>query len=186
MHSAAPTLETERLVLRQYRKDDFAAHLAIVGDDDVMRFIGGTGITREDCWRRLSGAVGSWTLLGFGAWAVVRRSDDKLLGTVSLFNAWRAMEPEFGEDPEMGWIFAREAQGQGIASEACLAALAWADQALPPRPIWAIVAPENEPSLKLAERLGFERLADSVYNDEVTAVLRRSPAASAASAATAA
>ena len=171
----APRIETERLVLRQYSKDDFAAHLAIVGDDDVMRVIGGAGISREDCWRRLSGAVGSWSLLGFGGWAVVRRSDDKLVGTVSLFNAWRDMEPTFGEDPEMGWIFASETHGQGIASEACLAALAWADEMLPPRPIWAIVAPENQPSLKLGERLGFERLADSVYNDEVTAVLRRPP-----------
>ena len=186
MTHSAPTLETERLILRHYRKDDFAAHFAIVGDDEVMRFIGGTGITREDCWRRMSGAVGSWSLLGFGAWAVVRRADDKLVGTVSLFNAWRDMEPIFGEDPEMGWIFATEVQGQGIASETCLAALAWADAALPPRPIWAIVAPENEPSLKLAERLGFERLADSVYNNETTAVLRRLPAAAATSAATAA
>ena len=182
----APRIETERLVLRHYRKEDFAPHMAIVGDDDVMRFIGGTGLTREDCWRRLCSAVGSWPLIGFGAWAVVRRSDGKLLGTVSLFNAWRDMEPQFGEDPEMGWIFAKETHGQGIASEACLAALDWADKALPPRPIWAIVAPENEPSLKLAERLGFERLADSVYNDEPTAVLRRSPAAAATSAATAA
>jgi RimJ/RimL family protein N-acetyltransferase len=186
MTESAPTLATERLVLRQYRKEDFAPHLAIVGDDAVMQFIGGAGLTREDCWRRLSGAVGSWPLIGFGGWAVVRRSDDKLIGTVGLFNAWRDMEPQFGEDPEMGWIFAKEVQGQGIASEACLAALAWADAALPPVPIWAIVAPDNEPSLKLAERLGFERLADSVYHDEPTAVLRRLPAAATATAASAA
>ena len=170
--------------MREYRKTDFRPHLEIVGDDEVMRYVGGAGITAEDCWRRVAGSVGSWILLGFGGWAVVRKSDHKLVGTVGLFNAWRDMEPQFGEDPEMGWIFAKETHGQGIASEACLAALDWADRALPPRPIWAIVAPENEPSLKLAERLGFERLADSVYNDEPTAVLRRSPAAAAASAAT--
>jgi RimJ/RimL family protein N-acetyltransferase len=179
----APRIETDRLVLRQHRKEDFPAHHRIMDDHDVMRHVGGVG-GREDCWRRFAGAVGSWALIGFGGWAVVRRSNDQLVGIVSLFNAWRDMEPQFGEDPEMGWIFAKEAHGQGIASEACIAALAWADQALPPRPIWAIVAPENEPSLKLAERLGFERLADSVYKDEPTAVLRRSPAASATTAAT--
>ncbi|MBA2466595.1 MAG: GNAT family N-acetyltransferase, partial [Sphingomonas sp.] len=159
-------------MLRQYRKQDFESHLEIVGDDDVMRFIGGSGLKREDGWRRFAAAVGSWPLLGFGGWAVVRRSDNKLIGMLSLFNAWRDMEPQFGEEPEMGWIFAKEVHGQGIAAEACLAALAWADEALGPVPVWAIVAPENAPSLKLAERLGFERLADSVYNEETTAVLR--------------
>lgn len=175
MHREAPLLETERLILRQYGKQDFRAHHAIVGDDEVMRFVGGSGIGAEDCWRRLAAAVGSWTLLGFGGWAVVRRSDQRLVGTVALFNAWRDMQPQFGEDPEMGWIFAKEAHGQGIASEACRAVLHWADANLQPKPVWAIVAPSNEPSLRLAERLGFERLHDSVYHDEPTAVLRRPP-----------
>lgn len=175
MHRSAPTLETERLILRQYDKQDFRPHHAIVGDDAVMRFVGGRGIGTEECWRRLAGSVGMWTLLGFGGWAVVRRADDRLVGTVGLFNGWRDMEPVFGEDPEMGWIFATEVHGQGIAAEACKAALAWADAALPPVPVWAIVHPDNAASLRLGERLGFERLDDSVYNGDPTAVLKRPP-----------
>jgi RimJ/RimL family protein N-acetyltransferase len=139
-----------------------------------MRFVGGTS-DAEDCWRRLAHAVGSWNLLGFGGWAVVRKSDDRLVGTVGLFNAWRTMEPQFGEAPEMGWIFAREVHGQGMAGEACRAVLDWADLNLQPVPIWAIIAPDNGPSLQLAARLGFERLDDSVYRGEPTAVLRRPP-----------
>ena len=175
MVRAAPTLETERLTLRHYRKQDFRPNHAIVGDDEVMRFVGGKGISEEDCWRRLAASVGMWDLLGFGGWAVVRRSDDKLVGMVSLFNAWRALEPEFGEEPEMGWIFAKEVHGQGIAGEACRAVLAWADAHLQPTPIWAIIAPNNASSFGLAEKLGFERLADGTYHDEPTAVLRRAP-----------
>ena len=175
MQREAPLLETERLILRQYRKDDFRPNHAIVGNDEVMRFVGGTGIDEEDCWRRLLASVGSWTLLGFGGWAVTRKADDRLVGTIALFNAWRDMRPQFGEDPEMGWIFAREVHGKGLAGEACRAVLDWADSALQPAPIWAIVHPDNGPSLRLAERLGFERLDDSVYKDEPTAVLRRPP-----------
>ena len=171
----APLIDTERLILRAYRKEDFRPHHAIVGDGEVMRFVGGTGIDAEDCWRRLAGSVGSWMLLGFGGWAVVRKSDDQLIGTVGLFNAWRDMQPQFGEDPEMGWIFAKQVHGQGMAGEACRAVLDWADSNLEPTPIWAIVAPENAASLRLAERLGFERLEDSVYKNEPTAVLRRPP-----------
>jgi RimJ/RimL family protein N-acetyltransferase len=170
---SAPTLETERLVLRHYRKSDFRAQFAIVGDDEVMRPLGTGAITEEDCWRRLAASVGMWDLLGFGGWAVVRKSDDMLVGTVSLFNAWRALEPQFGEQPEMGWIFAKSVHGQGLAGEACRAVLDWADANIQPTPIWAIISPGNEPSFRLAERLGFERLADSLYHDEPIAVLKR-------------
>lgn len=172
---SAPTLETERLILRHYRKEDFGPHFAIVSDPEVMRHFSGPTITKEDCWRRIAASVGSWSLLGFGGWAVTLKASGKLIGTVSLFNAWRALKPEFGEEPEAGWIFAKEVHGQGIAGEACRAALGWADANLQPISVWAIIAPENEPSLKLADRLGFERLEDSIYNDETTAVLRRAP-----------
>ncbi|MGI8706218.1 MAG: GNAT family N-acetyltransferase [Sphingomicrobium sp.] len=169
----APQIETERLVLRPWRKDDFDSHFAIVSDPEVMRHFSGPIISREDSWRRLAASVGSWPLLGFGGWAVTRRSDRAIVGMVSLFNAWRALEPEFGEEPEMGWIFATEVHGQGIASEACRAGLDWAEASLEPTPVWAIIDPSNAPSFRLAERLGFERLSDTLYNDEPTAVLKR-------------
>ena len=170
---SAPTLETDRLILRHYRKADFPAQQAILGDEAVMRQLGVPAHNAEETWRRLAASVGMWDLLGFGGWAVLRKTDDRLIGTVSLFNAWRALQPEFGEQPEMGWIFATEVHGQGIAGEACRAVLTWADANLPPTPIWAIVSPDNGPSLKLAERLGFERLADSIYHDERIAILKR-------------
>ena len=173
--TSAPTLETERLILRAYRKEDFRPQYAIVSNPDVMVHFSGPMLSEEDGWRRFAASVGHWPLLGFGGWAVTRKSDAKLIGTTSLFNAWRALEPVFGEEPEMGWIFATEVHGQGIAGEACRAVLEWADAHLQPTPIWAIIAPSNGPSFKLAEKLGFERLDDTVYNGEVTAVLRRQP-----------
>ncbi len=138
-----------------------------------MRFVGGKGLSEEECWRRMATSVGMWELLGFGGWAVARKSDDSVVGMVSLFNAWRALEPEFGEQPEMGWIFSRMVHGQGLAAEACRAALEWADVNLRPTPVWAIIDPENDASMALAFRLGFERLPDSAYDGESTAVLKR-------------
>ena len=177
MQREAPLLETERLILRHYRKEDFGPHFAIVTDPEVMSYFSGPQMSREDGWRRFVASAGSWSLLGFGGWAVLRRTDQRLIGMVSLFNAWRDLEPQFGEEPEMGWIFAKEVHGQGIAREAGQAALNWADGALQPVPVWAIINPENSPSIRLAERLGFERLADSVYQEEATAVFRRPPKA---------
>jgi RimJ/RimL family protein N-acetyltransferase len=114
-----------------------------------------------------------WQLNGFGTWAVERKSDGKLIGNVGLFTGWRELEPQFGEEPEMGWIMATETHGQGIASEACCAAIDWAEANIMPTPIWAIIAPENEPSIRLAEKLGFEHMHETTYRDDPTLVLRR-------------
>ena len=140
---------------------------------DVHRHFGPSPLGREEAWRRLTAAVGGWQFNGFGTWAVDLKSDGRLVGNVGIFTAWRDLEPEFGEQPEMGWIFAAETHGKGIASEACNAALEWIKANIDPTPIWAIIAPANGPSLRLAERLGFERVGVTAYNDEPTLVLRR-------------
>ena len=130
-------------------------------------------MTAEDCWRRIMASVGGWQLNGFGTWGVDRKSDGKLVGNVGFFTAWRDLEPEFGDEPEMGWMFAADTHGQGIASEACRAAITWLENHLQPTPIWAIIAPANEASLKLAGKLGFQRVSESIYHEEPTLVLRR-------------
>ena len=170
---SATTLETERLILRAWAKADFRPWHAIVQDPAVHRHFGAEPMGLEEVWRRLAAAVGGWQLLGFGTWAVERKADGKLVGNVGLFNAWRDLHPEFGEEPEMGWIFAAETHGQGLAHEACRAALTWAETELEPTPIWAIIAPANTPSLKLAEKLGFEAIGEADYHGEPTDVLRR-------------
>lgn len=169
----APVVETERLRLRAWHKDDFRPYHAIQKHPDVHRHFGPEPMGQEECWRRVTASAGSWMLNGFGTWAVERKSDGKLIGNAGIFTAWRDLDPEFGEEPEMGWIFSQEVHGQGMAGEACRAAIRWVEASLEPTPIWAIIAPANEPSLKLAEKLGFERLHQADYHGEPTWVLKR-------------
>src|SRR5215212_875777 len=147
---SAPTLETERLRLRAWRKDDRKPYFDILQEPAVFRHCGPQPMGMEECWRRLMAAAGGWQLNGFGGWAVERKSDGKLLGMTAVFTAWRELEPE------MGWILATEAHGQGLAGEACRAVIDWIEANLHPTPLWAIIAPANAPSIKLAEKLGFE------------------------------
>ena len=170
---SAPTLETERLRLRAWRKGDRADYFNILQEPAVFRHFGPQPMGMEECWRRLMAAAGGWQLNGFGGWAVERKADSKLLGMIAVFTAWRDLEPEFGEEPEMGWIFATESHGQGLASEACRAVVDWVEANLQPTPLWAIIAPANEPSLKLAAKLGFGRVGVTAYHDDPTVVLKR-------------
>ena len=170
---SAPTLETERLRLRAFRRDDLDALAAMLGDPVVTRFLGGVPESREQSWRKLMMAAGQWALLGIGYWAVEARADDRFVGQLGFGRFERGLDPDLADLPEMGWIFSSEVHGKGMAMEAGRAALQWLAQEYGPTPSWAVIAPENAASLKLADRLGFERRGDAIYHDEPIAIMKR-------------
>ena len=171
--TSAPVLETERLTLRCFMEDDLPDHAAMLADPVVMKHFGGHGFGREDSFRRLLGGIGLWQVQGTGLLAAERKSDGKLVGHVGLFDYHREIEPSIEGVPELGYIFASEVHGQGLAREACDAILAWADRSLDADETVAIISIGNDPSIKLAERLGYERQPDGVYRDEPISIWRR-------------
>ncbi len=170
---AAPVLETARLILRPFRQEDLDAQAKTMGDPDVVRHLGGTPFSREDTWRRLLCAPGLWTLLGYGYWAITARDDGRYLGQLGFADFKREMTPRIEGLPEMGWIFAPAAQGQGYATEAGLAALAWADSVLQAPEITAIIDAENAASIRVAEKCGFNENEPATYRDEPILLFRR-------------
>lgn len=169
----APRIETERLILREFRSGDLDAHSATLGDEEIMRHIGGKPLGREDSWRRLLMGVGMWSLIGMGPWAVEQKSDGRMVGHCGFFQFHREMTPLILGEPEMGWIFDRSVHGRGIAFEACSAALAWAEREIGAASYPAIIDLDNAASMKLAERLGFVRKEDAQYRGSQIAFYRR-------------
>jgi RimJ/RimL family protein N-acetyltransferase len=168
----APTLKTERLVLRHVRPSDIQYFAETHADPEVMRFVGGA-VSREDAWRRAMTGAGFWGVLGIGLWAVEFQADGETIGHVGFFDFQRDMQPSIAGEPEMGWIFSPRAQGKGYASEAGKAALEWLDSEIGPVSTPAIIDLENAPSMRLAERLGFERQANATYRGEQIGFFRR-------------
>ena len=152
------------MLLRAFTLADFAYFEAFFADPDASRHVGGP-IGREDSWRRMLAGVGLWPLTGLGTWAVERQSDNATIGHIGFFDFIRDCTPPIAGEAEMGWILAPAAHGQGLAGEACRAALAWFDAQFGQQTIHALISPGNEPSMKLAERLGFRRQADGIYRD---------------------
>jgi RimJ/RimL family protein N-acetyltransferase len=173
---AAPVLETARLILRPFRADDADAQSAMMGDAQVMRHIGGQGLSREEAWRKLLCGAACWNIFGWGYWAVERRADGRMIGQIGFADFKRAIEPPIENIPEMGWLFAAEASGQGHATEAGLAALEWIDSAIAPSEITAIIDVANESSIRVAEKLGFGAPQEARYRGEPILLFRRSRA----------
>ena len=169
----APTLETERLRLRPFRASDLDAQAAAMGDPEVVRFVGGQILSREETWRKLIGGAGLWPLLGFGYWVVERREDGAYCGQLGFADFKRDMRPSIEGTPEMGWIFAPQVHGRGYASEACAGALEWLDAALPGREATAIINHGNAPSIRVAEKNGFSIREEASYRGEPILLFRR-------------
>jgi RimJ/RimL family protein N-acetyltransferase len=170
---AAPILETARLILRPFAASDVDAQAAMMGDAQVMRHIGGQPLSREEAWRKLLCGAGCWGLFGWGYWAVERRADRRMIGQIGFADFKRGMTPAIENVPEMGWLFAAEAAGQGHATEAGLAALEWIDSAVAPRETAAIIDAANAASLRVAAKLGFERGEEARYRGEPILLFRR-------------
>lgn len=167
-----PTLETARLRLRAIRSDDLDRWAGILADPAVFRHLGGIDIGREEAVRKLLGSAGSWTIFGFGYWAVEARERPGMIGHVGFADFRREIVPSLAGLPEAGWIFAREAHGQGLAGEAVAAALGWADANLRVA-IPAIIDPDNAASIRLAERSGFAPECETRYRDAPILLFRR-------------
>ncbi|MBH9578306.1 GNAT family N-acetyltransferase [Inhella proteolytica] len=156
MQPQAPlTLDTPRLRLRPFTGADLDAFAAMSADAEVMRFIGdGSVIDRAMSWRALAGMLGHWALRGYGQWAIERKSDGLLLGRTGF------IDPEGWPGFELGWLLGHAHWGQGYAFEATQAALREAPALQQGRPLISLIRPANEPSIRLAERLGARRTGE--------------------------
>ena len=168
-----PTIETARLRLRQFREQDLGAHAAMLGDAEVVRFVGGTPLGREEAWRRMLVGLAMWPLFGFGFWAIETKDEGGYVGLAGFADFKREMTPSLDGTVEAGWLFARNAHGRGYATEAMRAAFAWADAHVGASEFTAIISHGNEASIRVAEKLGFDAREEALYRGEPILLFRR-------------
>jgi ribosomal-protein-alanine N-acetyltransferase len=94
---------------------------------------------------------------GLGFWRIESRADGAFYGLGALIRM------PTGDDVELAYRLARPAWGQGIASEAGAALLEHAFGTLGLPRVVAVTYPENQPSQRVLEKLGFLRHGDVDY-----------------------
>jgi RimJ/RimL family protein N-acetyltransferase len=166
-------LETERLLLRGHRLEDFAACADMWADPVVTRHIGGQPFSEEESWNRLLRYAGHWALLGFGYWVVEEKGTGAFIGEVGFANWKRSLEPSLEAMPEIGWVLASPSHGKGYATEAVRAAIAWGEEHFGASPTACIINPENLGSIRVAEKCGYRKLQMTTYKGQPTIVFVR-------------
>jgi RimJ/RimL family protein N-acetyltransferase len=153
-------LDTERLVLGPWTDEDAPAGLTIFSREEVTRWLSPALEPIHDLVG-MRAALERWaeeeaeTDPPVGHWAVKRREDGVLLGSIVL----RRMPP-FEEDLELAWQFAPDHWGNGYATEAARAVAAWAFEDSADE-LFAVMRPANTRAEKLARRLGMQWVGET-------------------------
>ena len=146
----------------------------MTGNAHVMRFFAATQ-NREENWTRILRYAGHWALLGWGLFAIEEKASGRFAGEVGLADFRRGLGADFDGCPEAAWMLDRWAEGQGFATEAIRAATRWHEAAFGATRQVCIVAPDNAPSLRVAEKLGFRRFDERLYQDRTVILHERLP-----------
>lgn len=140
-----PVIETERLLLRGAKSEDFDVFADFCASDR-SKYNGGRA-DRNEAWRVFAMIIGHWELLGYGLWWAEEKATGKVAGRFGLWN------PEGWLEAEVGWTVFDGFEGKGLAYEGALAARKYAYDRMGFTTLTSVIAPKNTRSIKLAERL---------------------------------
>jgi RimJ/RimL family protein N-acetyltransferase len=159
-----PVFETERLVARLWTRADAERHFDMYARLEVARWLGSVPAPLESRDESLA-RIDRWASRAhddsrFGVWAVEVADTGVVVGTVLLVpipltGEERPRPPEQGGDVEVGWHLHPDSWGHGYATEAAQGALAKAWSA-GLHEVVAVVYADNQPSLRVCQRLGME------------------------------
>ena len=167
-----PVLDTPRLVLRGHRVTDLDDSFAMWSDPEIAGRITGKPMSREEVWARLLRYIGHWAVHEYGLWQIRERATDRFVGEAGLADFRRDLAFPFDGAPEAAWVLASWAHGQGFATEAMAAVLAWSAAAYP-RTV-CIISPDNLASLRVAARLGYREIGRTDFKTHPIIVFERS------------
>ena len=141
-----PTLTTQRLILRPAQAEDFPAYERLMASGRSRHMGGPFG--RKAAWGMFCHDIACWSLFGHGALMVDLRATAECVGQVGISHG-----PLFPEK-ELGWLVYEGFERLGYATEAAAALRHWAAQAFSGTQLVSYIDPENQTSIRVAERLG--------------------------------
>lgn len=148
-------IETARLVLRRISPADAPSLAEVYSHPDVSRYL--RPLDADATVSQVGGFTAEWDQRGFGILSIFHRVSGEFLGRSGLHYL-----PQYDE-VEVGWVLRRDVWGNGYATEAGAACLAWGFQECGLQAITAIIAKANTNSLAVAERLKMSVLRDDHF-----------------------
>ena len=151
------TLQTPRLILRQWQDSDTAPFIQMCADDEVMHYFPKKLDASEATafMQRLKDAIET---RGWGLYAVELKATGEFIGFIGL----HIHPPEFeiADAPELGWRLLPQYWHQGYATEGAKAVLKHAFRNLRLDKIISFTACLNTPSERVMQRIGMDKVRE--------------------------
>jgi ribosomal-protein-alanine N-acetyltransferase len=154
-------IETDRLRLRIFTPDDLDELALIFSDPLVLKYLQpGRAASREETDTALLSMIRHWQRHGYGRWAVVHRSTQKLIG----YGGLRC----FDGTPELVYLLARPYWNRGFATELANRCLEYGFMRHEFEHIIALTRPRNMASRRVMEKIGMRyEQRTNVFNIDV-------------------
>jgi len=150
-------VETERLIIRNWKESDIEPYAEIVSDPEVMKYIGnGKPRTIDNARTFVEEMMRLFEERGWIRFAVEHKESGELLGFCGFDLAHGVLD--------YGWRYARKYWGGGYGSEAAIAVLDIGRNRYGLRNIQSMSYPENVGSIRIMEKMGMSYLHDSTEN----------------------
>lgn len=158
-------IETERLLLREMRPEDYDALAAVLADPEIMRhYPYAFDEARIRAW--IDRNIERYRVFGFGLWAVCLKDTGEMIGDCGL-----TMQLIGGViRPEIGYHIRRDRQRRGYAREAAIAVRDWTFETLPFNVIFSYMKYTNTPSAQTALSWGCRQVDE--FPDEANGITR--------------
>ncbi|MCK4712655.1 MAG: GNAT family N-acetyltransferase [Marinosulfonomonas sp.] len=165
-----PTLETDRLILRGAKFEDFEP-LSTFYASDRSKFVKNIDMTPDKCWRTLAHIAGHWMLRGYGLFVLTLKGNDAPLGVAGAFH------PIEWPERELGWsLWSAEHEGHGYVTEAAIAFRYYFYNVQKWNTAVSYIHPDNTTSINVAERLGCTIDKTAQTPDDEPCLVYRHPA----------
>ena len=144
-------VETQRLVLRQWKPGDCEPFIELNQDRNVMEFFPSLK-TREETIVQIEKISAHINRCGYGFFAVERKDNNQVIGFTGLTHP--GFESYFTPCVEIGWRLSKANWNMGFATEAAKACLAYGFDSLLLKEIYSFTSIHNKRSARVMEKIG--------------------------------
>lgn len=143
--------KTQRCRIREMKEEDLDAVYEIYEHPSITRYMEGLYEDREQELEYIRSYIqNAYKFWGYGTWIIERKEDRKIIGRAG-FNLREGFEK-----PELGFVIGKQYQRQGYAYEVCKTLLEIGKNDYEFEAVQILVKKENQPSVSLCKKLGFE------------------------------
>lgn len=158
------TIETERLLLRAWRKTDI---------DDFFEYASVKGVGEMAGWQpHESICVTREVLQSFitrkSEFAIVYKENGKVIGSLGFHESWANSDKEYShlKMKNIGYVLSKDYWGKGLMPEAVTAVIEFCFRTFDLDALTCGHIPENDRSKRVIEKCGFSFVKENKYDDE--------------------